>query len=202
MSAPPPADAGRRLCVFAGSSVGRRDTYAAAAGDLARIAVARGYGLVYGGGRVGLMGVLADEALAAGGEVIGVLPRALATKELAHRGLTRLEVVASMHERKARMAELSSAFVALPGGVGTLEEMFEVYTWGQLGLHRKPCGVLDVDGYWDDLGRLLDRAVEEGFLRLEHRRMLLLEVDATRLLDRFEAYQPPEIPKWIARDET
>jgi hypothetical protein len=197
LSAPP-----RRLCVFAGSSVGRRDTYTAAARDLASVAVARGYGLVYGGGRVGLMGVLADAALASGGEVIGVIPGALATKELAHRGLTRLEVVASMHERKARMAELSSAFVALPGGAGTLEEMFEVYTWGQLGLHRKPCGVLDVDGYWDDLGRLLDRSVEEGFLRLEHRRMLLLDVEPARLLDRFEAYQPPEIPKWIARDET
>jgi hypothetical protein len=191
----------KRICVFAGSSVGRRDAYAAAARDLATIAVARGYGVVYGGGRVGLMGVLADAALAAGGEVIGVIPSALATKELAHRGLTRLEVVASMHERKALMAELASAFVALPGGVGTLEELFEVVTWGQLGLHRKPCGVLDVEGYWNDLGSMLDRAVEESFLRLEHRRMLMVETHPTSLLDRFEAYQPPEIPKWIDRDE-
>ena len=167
----------------------------------ATIAVARGYGVVYGGGRVGLMGILADAALAAGGEVIGVLPSALATKELAHRGLTRLEIVASMHERKALMAELASAFVALPGGVGTLEELFEVVTWGQLGLHRKPCGVLDVEGYWNDLGRMLDRAVEESFLRLEHRRMLMVETDPASLLDRFEAYQPPAIPKWIDRDE-
>jgi uncharacterized protein (TIGR00730 family) len=163
--------------------------------------VARGYGVVYGGGRVGLMGILADAALAAGGEVIGVIPSALATKELAHRGLTRLEVVASMHERKALMAELASGFVALPGGVGTLEELFEVVTWGQLGLHRKPCGVLDVEGYWSDLGRMLDHAVEESFLRLEHRRMLMVETDAAALLDRFEAYHPPEIPKWIDRDE-
>ena len=190
-----------RICVFAGSSVGRRDAYAAAARDLATVAVARGYGVVYGGGRVGLMGILADAALAAGGEVIGVIPSALATKELAHRGLTRLEVVASMHERKALMAELASAFVALPGGVGTLEELFEVVTWGQLGLHRKPCGVLDVEGYWSDLGRMLDRAVEESFLRLEHRRMLMVETDPASLLDRFEAYQPPDIRKWIDRDE-
>jgi len=191
----------KRLCVFAGSSTGRRESYRIAAQELASTAVARGYGIVYGGGRVGLMGVLADAALAAGGEVIGVIPRSLATKELAHTGLTRLEVVESMHERKARMAELSSAFIALPGGVGTLEETFEVYTWAQLGLHRKPCGVLDVDGYWDDLGRLLDRAVEEGFLRAEHRRMLLDDADAARLLDRIEAYEAPVLPKWIDRDE-
>jgi uncharacterized protein (TIGR00730 family) len=191
----------RRLCVFAGSSPGRRDSYTVATRGLAELAVERGYGIVYGGGRVGLMGILADAALAAGGEVIGVLPEALATKELAHRGLTRLEIVASMHERKAMMAELASAFVALPGGVGTLEELFEVFTWAQLGLHRKPCGVLDVDGYWDDLGRLLDRAVEESFLRPEHRRMLMVETDAARLLDRFEVYEPPAIPKWIDRDE-
>jgi uncharacterized protein (TIGR00730 family) len=191
----------KRLCVFAGSSLGRRESYASAARDLATLAVGRGYGIVYGGGRVGLMGILADAVLAVGGEVIGVLPQALATKELAHRGLTRLEIVGSMHERKATMAELASAFVALPGGIGTLEELFEVFTWGQLGLHSKPCGVLDVDGYWDDLGRLLDRAVEEAFLRAEHRRMLMVESDTARLLERFEAYEPPVIPKWIDRDE-
>jgi uncharacterized protein (TIGR00730 family) len=190
-----------RICVFAGSSPGRRDAYAAAARDLARVAVERGYGLVYGGGRVGLMGVLADAALAAGGEVIGVIPRALATKELAHRGLTRLEVVASMHERKARMAELASAFVALPGGIGTLEELLEILTWAQLGLHGKPCGALDVAGYWDDLGRLLDRAVHESFLRAEHRGMLLIESEPRRLLDRFASYRPPAVRKWIERDE-
>jgi uncharacterized protein (TIGR00730 family) len=191
----------KRLCVFAGSSAGRRESYAAAARDLATLAVERGWGIVYGGGRVGLMGILADAALAARGEVIGVLPRALATRELAHRGLTRLEIVASMHERKATMAELASAFVALPGGFGTLEELFEVVTWGQLGLHRKPCGVLDVDGYWDHLGQLLDGAVDQAFLRPEHRRMLMVETDARRLLDRFEAYEPPVVPKWIDRDE-
>jgi uncharacterized protein (TIGR00730 family) len=191
----------KRLCVFAGSSAGRRESYAAAARDLATLAVEGGWGIVYGGGRVGLMGILADAALAARGEVIGVLPRALATRELAHRGLTRLEIVASMHERKATMADLASAFVALPGGFGTLEELFEVVTWGQLGLHRKPCGVLDVDGYWDHLGRLLDGAVDQAFLRPEHRRMLMVETDARRLLDRFEAYEPPVVPKWIDRDE-
>jgi uncharacterized protein (TIGR00730 family) len=191
----------RRICVFAGSSPGRRETYAAAARDLATTAVARGWGVVYGGGRVGLMGVLADAVLAAGGEVIGVIPRALEGKELAHRGLTRLEVVESMHERKATMAELAAAFIALPGGIGTLEELLEILTWGQLGLHHKPCGLLDVDGYWDDLGRLLDRAVEERFFKPEHRRMLLVERDAAALLDRFEAYQPPVVEKWIDRDE-
>ena len=190
-----------RICVFAGSSPGRRDSYAAATRELARVAVARGYGIVYGGGRVGLMGILADAALERGGEVIGVIPEALVVKEIEHRALTRLEVVASMHERKAMMAELASAFVALPGGVGTLEELFEVVTWGQLGFHRKPCGVLDVDGYWSDLGRLLDRAVDEGFLREEHRRLLIVETDAARLLDRFEAYEPPVITKWLDRDE-
>jgi uncharacterized protein (TIGR00730 family) len=191
----------RFLCVFAGSSVGRRGLYAAGAQKLARAAVARGYGVVYGGGRVGLMGVLADAALVAGGEVIGVIPEALATKELAHGGLTRLEVVPSMHQRKARMAELATAFVALPGGVGTLEEIAEVYTWAQLGLHAKPCGLLDVAGYWDELGRQLDRAVAERFLRVEHRRMLILESDAERLIDRLEAYSPPRVTKWIAPDE-
>ena len=191
----------KRICVFAGSSPGRRESYATATRELAAVAVARGYGIVYGGGRVGLMGILADAALALGGEVIGVIPEALVTKEIEHRALTRLEVVQSMHERKAMMADLASAFVALPGGVGTLEELFEIVTWGQLGFHNKPCGVLDVDGYWDDLHRLLDRAVEEGFLRAEHRRMLMVETDAARLLDRFEAYQPPVIPKWIDRDE-
>ena len=191
----------KRLCVFAGSSEGRRAAYRDAARELARVLVERGYGLVYGGGRVGLMGILANAALAAGGEVIGVIPQALATKELAHTGLTQLDVVASMHERKARMAELAAGFVAIPGGVGTLEEIFEVYTWAQLGLHHKPCGVLNVEGYWDDLGRLLDRAVEEAFLRIEHRRMLMVENDPGRLLDRFESYLPPTIPKWIDADE-
>ena len=190
-----------RICVFAGSSTGHRDSYAAATRELAAVAVARGYGIVYGGGRVGLMGILADATLERGGEVIGVIPEALVLKEIEHRSLTRLEVVASMHERKAMMADLASAFVALPGGVGTLEELFEAITWGQLGFHRKPCGVLDVEGYWEDLGRMLDRAVDEGFLRAEHRRLLIVETDAGRLLDRFEAYEPPVVAKWIGRDE-
>lgn len=192
----------KRLCVFAGSSPGRRGGYREGAKALARTAVERGYGIVYGGGRVGLMGVLADAALAAGGEVVGVIPAALETKELAHPEISCLEVVASMHERKARMAELASAFVALPGGVGTLEETFEVYTWAQLGLHHKPCGLLNLEGYWDHLGRHLDHAVAERFLKPQHRRMLVVEEDPIRLLDRLEAYTPPAVPKWIDLEAT
>ena len=181
-----------RLCVFAGSSPGRRDAFATAARELASVAVARGYGLVYGGGRVGLMGVLADAAMAAGGDVIGVIPEALATKELAHRGITRLEVVASMHERKAAMAELADGFLALPGGIGTMEELFEVLSWAQLGLHDKPCGLLDVYRYYQPLLAFLDGGVATGFIKPKHRALLIVESDAGNLLDRFEE-------KWRAR---
>jgi uncharacterized protein (TIGR00730 family) len=194
------SDRTQRLCVFAGSNAGGRPEYQSAAEDFARIAVARGYGLVFGGGSVGLMGALADAALAAGGEVIGVIPRALAVREVAHSGVTRLEVVASMHERKARMADLSAAFVALPGGIGTLEEILEVFTWAQLGIHAKPCGLLDVDGYWDHLGDMLDHAVAEGFLRPEHRGMLLIDRDAHSLLARLGDYRAPHVSKWLDRD--
>jgi uncharacterized protein (TIGR00730 family) len=190
----------KRLCVFAGSSTGTLDAYREGTAALAREAVARGLGLVYGGGGVGLMGVLADAALEAGGEVVGVIPQALATREVAHHGLSRLEIVDSMHQRKARMAELSFAFVALPGGIGTLEETFEVYTWAQLGIHAKPCGLLNLAGYWDHLGLLLDQAVETGFLRAQHRGMLLVEPDAAALLDGLEAYEAPSLPKWIDLD--
>jgi uncharacterized protein (TIGR00730 family) len=187
----------RRLCVYAGSNAGARPEYAEAAAALARELAARDIGLVYGGGRVGLMGVLADTVLAHGGEVVGVIPRALVDREVGHAGLTELRVVGSMHERKALMAELSDAFVAVPGGIGTLEELIEVYTWSQLGLHRKPCGVLDVAGFWAGLRALLDHMVSEGFLRAAHRGVLLADADPARLLDRLAAWEPPAVHKWI-----
>ena len=166
-------------------------------------AVARGgMVLVYGGGRVGLMGTLADAALAAGGEVIGVIPEALMAWEVGHQGLTDLRVVGSMHERKALMAELSDAFVALPGGYGTLEEFCEVLTWGQLGLHRKPCGLLNVEGYYDPLLALLDHSVSERFLQPTHRKLVLEERDPERLLHLLARYQAPDGETWIDRDET
>jgi uncharacterized protein (TIGR00730 family) len=157
----------------------------------------RGIGVVYGGGSIGLMGALADATLAAGGEVVGVIPRALQLRELAHGGLTSLHVVGSMHERKARMAELSEGFVALPGGIGTLEELAEIVTWAQLGLHDRPCGLLDVEGYWQPLVALLDHAVEEGFVRPEHRGLVVVARDPDELIDRFAAWQPPRVERWI-----
>ncbi len=162
----------------------------------------RGIALVYGGGNVGLMGIVADAALAAGGEVIGVIPKALVAKELAHTGLTDLRVVGSMHERKALMAELSDAFVALPGGYGTFEEFCEVLTWAQLGLHRKPCGLLNVEGYYDHLIALFDHALGEEFLRPQHRSLVLEEQEPMLLLDRLAGYQPLLVDKWIDRGET
>ena len=192
----------RRVCVYAGSNPGSDPAYADAAQALAQLLAERGIGLVYGGGKVGLMGVLADTALAAGGEVIGVMPQALVDREIGHRGLTELRIVGSMHDRKALMADLSDAFVAVPGGIGTLEELIEVYTWSQLGIHEKPCGVLNVRGYYDALATFLDHAVEEGFLRPQHRAVLSVEADAAELLERFAAYEPPTVRKWLELDET
>jgi uncharacterized protein (TIGR00730 family) len=193
----------RRICVFCGANVGARPAYAEATEEFARLLVEEGVGVVYGGTEVGLMGRLADAALAAGGEVIGVIPGALVDKEIAHRGLTGLRVVGSMHERKALMAELSDGFVALPGGLGTLEELFEVYTWSQLGLHRKPCGLLDVEGYYAGIAAFLEHAVEERFLREEHRAMLVVDEDPRALLDRLLEWEPGIVqPKWIGREET
>jgi uncharacterized protein (TIGR00730 family) len=193
----------RRLCVFCGSSPGARPAYGDAAEELARLLVSEDIGLVYGGGAVGLMGRLADAVLAQGGEAIGVIPEALVAKEIGHGDLTELRVVGSMHERKALMAELADAFVALPGGLGTLEELFEVYTWAQLGLHRKPCGLLDVEGYYDGIARFLAHAVEERFLVEEHRAMLIVEREPRVLLDRLRRFEPETVaPKWIDRDET
>jgi hypothetical protein len=187
--------------VFCGSSEGRRAVYADAARGLAGALRRRGLGLVYGGGSVGLMGILADAVLAGGGEVIGVIPHGLATKELAHERLSRLHVVGSMHERKVLMASLADGFVALPGGLGTLEEILEVFTWAQLGIHRKPVGLLDVAGYWNGLRRLLAHAVGEGFVRPDFAAGLVVEPEPERLLDRFAAWRPPATPR-VRLDET
>lgn len=192
----------QRICVFCGSNYGVNPAYAEAAREVGRALVRRGIGLVYGGGRIGLMGEVANAALAAGGEVIGVIPEALFAKELGHEGLSELRVVASMHERKGTMADLSDGFITLPGGFGTMEEFFEVLTWGQLGLHRKPCGLLNVDGYYDTLLALFDSFVGERFARPEHRSFIIDESDPERLLERLESYQAPELIKWIADDET
>jgi uncharacterized protein (TIGR00730 family) len=189
----------KRICVFAGSSSGANEEYRMAAVELGGALAARGIELVYGGGCVGLMGVLADAALAGGGRVIGVIPHTLMAREVGHRGLTDLHVVDSMHERKAMMAELSDGFIALPGGFGTLEEMFEILTWAQLGLHTHPCGVLNVEGYFDSLLAFLDHSVSEAFVREAHRSMLLVDDSPHRLLDRFAAYRAPTVEKWLQR---
>ena len=181
----------RSICVFCAASTGRDPAYAAAAAATGAMLAQRGIRLVYGGGRRGLMGTLADAALAAGGQVTGVIPRGLVDRELAHPTLTELVVVATLHERKARMAELADGFLALPGGLGTLEELAEVLSWAQLDLHAKPIGLLDVGGYFGSLEAFLDRAVEAGFVALRHRRLLLRDEDLERLLEAFAAWQPP-----------
>jgi uncharacterized protein (TIGR00730 family) len=182
----------RNICVFTGSRHGSRSAYAEAAGAFGRELVARGYGLVYGGGNVGLMNVVANTVLELNGNVIGVIPNSLVSKEVAHRGLTQLRVVGSMHERKALMAELSDGFIAMPGGIGTMEEFFEVLSWAQLGLHDKPCGLLNVSGYYDPLIQFLDHAVNDDFIKARHRALMLVDEDPGRLLDGF-AYS------WLAR---
>lgn len=185
----------RSICVFCGASTGTNSIYREAAEQLGRELAARGIRLVYGGGAVGLMGVVADAAMAAGGEVIGIIPQSLQTSEIGHSGLTRLEVVDGMHARKARMAELSDAFIALPGGLGTLEELFEVWTWGQLGYHAKPLGLLEVNGFYAKLSGFLDHLVTEGFVRPPHRAMLQRSESPAALLELLAAWQPTQ-PKW------
>ncbi len=186
----------KRLCVYCGSNKGFGDAYVNAARELAELLVAANVGLVYGGARRGLMGVMADTVLAGGGEVCGVIPKVLGDRELAHPGLTQLHVVDSMHDRKSLMAVLSDGFVALPGGFGTLEEIVEVLTWGQLQFHSKPCGLLNVDGYFNGLLEFFDHARQSGFLKPEHREMLVVARSPAELLDRFEHYEPPEVRKW------
>lgn len=187
----------RSVCVFCVSNRGEGEAYADAARKLARAIAGRRLKLVYGGGSIGLMGVLGEAALAAGAHVIGVTPRRLVEKEVVHNGLTELHVVETMHERKALMADLSDGFIALPGGLGTLDEMFEMLTWNQLGIHGKPYGVLDVNGYFGKLAAFLDHAVEQRFLKAEHRAMVLIERKPEALLDRMASARLLEVSKWI-----
>ena len=187
----------RRLAVFCGSNPGARPEYVEAARSLGTLLCKRGIGVVYGGSSVGLMAALADTMLENGGDIIGVIPRMLVEREVANNALSDLRIVESMHERKALMAELADGFMALPGGIGTLEEFFEIWTWGQLGMHDKPCGLLNVAGYFDGLLEFLDRAVTEKFVRDVHRAMVVVESDPADLLARFEAYEPPRVVKWI-----
>jgi uncharacterized protein (TIGR00730 family) len=192
----------RSVCVYCGSNDGNRPEYVAAARALGRALAQRGIDLIYGGAQVGLMGHVANAALEHGGRVIGVIPQMLVRKEIAHAELTALHVTASMHERKQKMADLSEGFIALPGGIGTFEELFEIWTWAQLGLHRRPCGLLNVAGYYDDLVRFLDHATSSGFIRAEQRGMLCVEREVDALLARFETYAPPAVEKWLRREET
>jgi uncharacterized protein (TIGR00730 family) len=187
----------KRICVFAGSNSGSHIEYLAAARDLGHALVQHEVGLVYGGARVGLMGALADAVLGARGHVTGVIPEALLAKEAAHKGLPDLRIVGSMHERKAMMADLADGFVALPGGWGTLEEFFEVLTWAQLGLHQKPCGLLNVRGFFDGLLSFIDHSIDERFVRREHRSMVIVSSSPDSLLERFDQYVPLVVPKWI-----
>jgi len=198
----PPTPNDKSICVFAGSSLGSEPAFAAAARELGGELVSRGYGLVYGGASVGLMGIVADTVLDAGGHVYGVMPEFLATKEIAHARLSEMKITKSMHERKDAMAARANGFIALPGGFGTFEEFFEVITWAQLGLHSKPCALLNVKGYYDSLLRFIDHAVENQLLRAENRAMVLHASDARSLLDRMQAYTAPTITKWINADRT
>ena len=189
----------KRICVFCGSSSGTREIYVQSAREVGRLLCERGIELVYGGGKVGLMGAVADACLSAGGRVTGVIPQLLVDKEVAHQGLTELRVVQTMHERKAMMADLADAFLALPGGFGTWDELCEVVTWSQIGIQRKASAILNVNGYYDPLLAMADHAVSEGFLRDIHRELLLTDTEPARLLDRMEVYTVPIVDKWMDR---
>ena len=192
----------RRVCVFAGSSAGVEGKYLGAAKALGAAVAKAGMGMICGGGAIGLMGACADAALAGGAEVVGVLPRALAAREIAHRGVTELRIVRTLHDRKAVMAALADGFIALPGGCGTLDELFEAVTWRQLGLHDKPIGLLNVGGYFDGLLDCIDSAVAEGFIRPEHRKLIVSGSEPDALLDALARHQPPPLEKWIRAEET
>ncbi|WP_415879416.1 TIGR00730 family Rossman fold protein [Methylomonas sp. TEB] len=190
------------ICIYCGSSPGRLDAYGEAAQALAQALVSCNIRLIYGGAGIGIMGTVADQVLKLGGQAIGVIPKALAHKEVAHPNLTELHVTQSMHERKMLMAELADGFIALPGGIGTLEELFEIWTWAQLGFHQKPCGVLNVAGYYDALISFLDHVAAEQFVKPHHRDMLMVESDPNLLLDRYVNYQPPAVKQWVSKDDT
>jgi uncharacterized protein (TIGR00730 family) len=190
------------VCVFCGSSSGNDPAYTQAARSLGRTLAEANVRLVFGGGHVGLMGVISNAALEAGGEVIGIIPKSLVERELAHPNLADLRIVGSMHERKAMMSDLSEGFITLPGGTGTLEEFFEVLTWAQLGEHEKPCGLLNVAGYYDPLLAVFDHMVDRGFLSASNRALVLVDSEPDKLLRRLDLYRPPETPKWIDRSET
>lgn len=187
----------KRICVFCGSNKGVRSAYITAAKALGQAFVKKNIGLVYGGGKVGLMGVIADEVLALGGEAIGIIPQSLVQREVAHQNLTKQHIVNTMHERKALMAELSDGFIAMPGGMGTFDEFCEILTWAQLGIHQKPCGILNVENYFTSLLTMFDHAVAEGFLRDLHRAMILAATEPDGLLDALAAYQPQQAEKWL-----
>lgn len=190
----------KSICVYCGSSAGRQTVYRDAAEALGKALVTRGLGLVYGGARIGIMGVIADTVLKLNGHVLGVIPEALLKEGVGHDSLSEIRVTRSMHERKALMAELADGFIAMPGGVGTLEEIFEIWTWSQLGLHSKPCGLLNAGGYYDSLNAFLDHTVAEEFVKPPHRAMLMVEEDPDALIERFEAYRAPSAPKWDRAD--
>lgn len=192
----------KQLCVFCGSSDGSAVEFRAAAEETGRELARRQIGLVYGGGGIGLMGQMADACLADGGRVVGVLPHAMRRREWGHTGLTELHLVETMHQRKALMNELSDGFLALPGGIGTLEEFFEAWTWAQLGVHRKPCGLLNIEGYFDRLLEFLNEATDVGFVSMQVRQMIVVETDIATLLDRMLDYQPPQTPRWLAESDT
>lgn len=190
------------VCVFCAANPGVDPVYAKRAADMGRFLAESGRRIVYGGGRTGLMGALAEGALSAGGQIVGVMPAHLVDREVAHTGLTELRVVASMHERKSLLAELSDGFLAMPGGLGTMEELFEVWTWGQLGLHRKPYGLLDMRGFFAPLLAFLDHAVVEGFIRQEYRDLLVVDTEPHALISRMESMSPPALPRWVDRAST
>jgi len=191
----------KRICVYCGSSYGKSPIYTEAAKALGKALTQQGIGLVYGGASVGIMGVIADAVLENGGEVIGVIPQAIADKEIAHTKLTELKVVADMHERKAMMAEDSDGFIALPGGLGTMEELFEVWTWAQLGFHQKPCGLMNVAGYYDHLTAFIDHAVDQEYVKAAHQDALLVATEPNELLQKMASYHATPDGKWIGRDD-
>lgn len=192
----------KRICVFCGSSSGTNPAYLEAAKRLGEVIAVRGIGLVYGGARCGLMGAVANSAVESGGEVIGVIPEALIEKEVAHVGVSDLRIVGSMHERKMMMSDLADGFIALPGGMGTLEEFCEILTWAQLGLHRKPCGLLNVEDYYHHLISFFDHAVSQRFIRPEHRSLVVIGEEPQQLVERLESYEMPSVSKWIDRRDT